>query len=75
MRDEPEPKGDREAVGIGARRPRDAEAVSVEIRPEPTPEEREAILRALAALDGRGDGASAWWEAGIRESFDDDDVD
>jgi hypothetical protein len=76
MRDEAEHKGDSEAVGVGARRGRDAEGVSVEIRPEPTAEEREAILRALAALDGRTDGgSSAWWEAGIRESFEDDALD
>jgi len=41
--------------------------VSVEIRPEPTPEEREALLRALAALDEASGEASAWWEAGIRD--------
>ena len=74
MRDEAGRKGNNEAVGVGARRCRDAEGVSIEIRPEPTPEEREAILRALAGLDGRKDGASAWWEAGIRESFEDDDL-
>ena len=42
----------------------------VEISPEPTPEEREALLRALAALDGWADGGSAWWEAGIRETVE-----
>jgi hypothetical protein len=41
--------------------------MGVEIRPEPTPEEREAILRALAEL-GRDGRPGAWWEAGIRES-------
>jgi hypothetical protein len=75
MGDEAGRKSDGEAVRVGARRCRDAEGVSIEIRPEPTPEEREAILRALAALDDRKQGASAWWEAGIRESFEDDDVD
>ena len=49
--------------------------MAVEIRPEPTPEEREAIVRALAALDGRGDHVSAWWEAGVRESVEDEDLD
>jgi hypothetical protein len=48
--------------------------MTVEITPEPTPEEREAILRALAALDGR-EGGSAWWEAGIREAVEDDEPD
>jgi hypothetical protein len=47
----------------------------VEIRPEPTPEEREAILRALAELDGHENGSSAWWEAGIREALEDDEAD
>jgi hypothetical protein len=75
MVDEAGGRSDSEAVRVGARRCRDAEGVSIEIRPEPTPEEREAILRALAALDDRKQGASAWWEAGIRESFEDDDVD
>ena len=44
--------------------------MAVEISPEPTPEEREAQLRALAALDGDGDdrGTSAWWHAGIVEA-------
>jgi hypothetical protein len=49
--------------------------VSVEIRPEPTPEEREALLRALAALDGperREHAISAWWEAGSREAVEDE---
>jgi hypothetical protein len=47
--------------------------VAVEITPEPTPEEREAILRALAALEGREDGGSAWWQAGVREAVEEDD--
>lgn len=46
--------------------------MQVEIRPEPTPEEREALLRALAALDGRRNGVSSWWEAGVRESLDEE---
>jgi hypothetical protein len=72
MRDEAGRKGDGDAVGVGAGRRRDAEDVSIEIRPEPTPEERQAILRALVALDGRDDGASAWWEAGVREAIEED---
>ena len=44
--------------------------MSLEISPEPAPEEREALLRALAALDVPARG-SAWWEAGIRESVED----
>jgi hypothetical protein len=45
--------------------------VTADIHPEPTPDEREAVLRALATLDGRSSGASAWWEAGIREAVED----
>jgi hypothetical protein len=44
----------------------------IEIRPEPTPEQREAILRALAALDERAEQASAWWQAGIRDAVEGD---
>ena len=44
----------------------------VEFSPEPTPEEREALVLALAALDGRADGGSAWWETGIRESVEEE---
>jgi hypothetical protein len=44
--------------------------MAVEIRPEPTPEEREAILRALAELDGSGEPRSAWWNAGLREALE-----
>jgi hypothetical protein len=46
--------------------------VTVEISPEPTPQEREALLRALAALDDRGNRGSAWWEAGIRETVEEE---
>ena len=45
--------------------------MGVEISPEPTPEEREALLRALAAFEVPAAG-SAWWEAGIREAAEDD---
>jgi len=41
--------------------------VSFEITPEPSPEERDALLRALAMLDDPSGEASAWWEAGIRD--------
>jgi hypothetical protein len=48
--------------------------VTIEITPEPTPEEREAILRALATLNGAADhgGSSAWWRAGILEAVDEE---
>jgi hypothetical protein len=46
--------------------------VALEISPEPTPEEREVLVRALAALDGRANTGSAWWEAGIRESVEEE---
>jgi hypothetical protein len=41
--------------------------MGVEIRPEPTPEEREAIVRALAEADGEAP-PSAWWAAGVSEA-------
>ena len=46
--------------------------MQVEIRPEPTPEERAAILRALAELDGHDKQPSGWWQAGIRETVEGD---
>jgi hypothetical protein len=46
--------------------------VDLEISPEPTPEEREALLAALARLNGKAREASAWWEAGIRESVEEE---
>jgi hypothetical protein len=47
--------------------------VAVRITPEPTPEEREALLRAVTDLDhARGDGVSPWWQAGIREAVEDE---
>jgi hypothetical protein len=42
--------------------------VPPEISPEPTPEEREALLLALAALGGAPGQPSDWWKAGIREA-------
>ena len=48
--------------------------MTVEITPEPTPEEREAVLRALATLNGAVDrgGSSAWWRAGILEAVEEE---
>ena len=46
--------------------------MALEIRPDPTPEEREAILRALAELDGDS-RQSDWWLAGVRESVGEED--
>jgi hypothetical protein len=46
--------------------------VHVEITPEPTPEEREAMLRALALLDGKADAPGTWWQAGVREATEDE---
>ena len=43
-----------------------------EITPAPTPEEREVLLRALAARNGGNECASPWWTAGIREAIDAD---
>jgi len=46
----------------------------VEITPEPTPEERAAILAALAALQAKEtQSPGAWWDAGLRENEDDGD--
>lgn len=44
----------------------------VEINPEPAPEEREALLKAVAELHRAAKGGSAWWEAGIREAVEDE---
>jgi hypothetical protein len=49
--------------------------VTVEISPEPTPEEREALLRALGQLSGGEDAPDPWWLAGIREATEDDQDD
>jgi hypothetical protein len=46
--------------------------VPVEITPTPTPEEREVLLRALAARNGGNECASPWWTAGIREAVEAD---
>jgi len=48
-----------------------AGSVELEIRPEPTPEERAAIVAALAELlRQEADGHGAWWEAGVREAVE-----
>jgi hypothetical protein len=49
--------------------------VNVEITPEPTPEQRAAIIAALEQLradEERGPGA--WWEAGLRETLEDEEA-
>jgi hypothetical protein len=47
--------------------------VAVRITPEPSPEEREALLRAMADLDRVHDGdVSPWWQAGIHEAIEDE---
>ena len=43
--------------------------MEVEFSPEPTPEEREALLRALAAEDDRRE-PPVWWAEGVREAVD-----
>jgi len=48
--------------------------MGAEIRREPTPEEREAILRALAELDGETEEAE-WWAAGVREVVEPEETD
>lgn len=48
--------------------------MGVEIRPEPTSEEREAILRALAELDGEAK-PSEWWAAGVSEGTEPEETD
>jgi len=48
--------------------------VKLDWQPEPTPEEREALERALERLgDSRREPRSAWWREGVRESLDDDE--
>ena len=47
--------------------------MDLEITPEPTPEEREALLPALASLNGKHAEPTAWWLAGVREAIEDDD--
>jgi hypothetical protein len=45
----------------------------IEITPEPTPEERAAIEAALEQAEA-DEAQSAWWEAGLRESVEDDEA-
>lgn len=43
--------------------------MDLEIEPEPTPEEREAVERALAGLSAETtDARGAWWREGVREN-------
>jgi hypothetical protein len=46
--------------------------LTFEITPEPGPEEREALLRALAAEEDASFAPSPWWAAGIREAVEED---
>jgi hypothetical protein len=46
--------------------------MGAEIRPEPTPEERAAILQALAELEEDGT-ESVWWQEGLREGVEGED--
>jgi hypothetical protein len=43
--------------------------VEIQFSPEPTPEEREALLRALAVEDDRA-RPDRWWEDGVREAVE-----
>jgi hypothetical protein len=44
--------------------------MTYEFAPEPSPEEREALERALDGLDDGGqDPRGAWWRAGLRDSL------
>jgi hypothetical protein len=48
--------------------------VKLDWRPEPTPEEREALERALKrALAERDHDRSAWWREGVQESVSPED--
>jgi hypothetical protein len=43
--------------------------MDLEIEPEPTPEEREALERALAGLPAAAaEARGAWWREGVREN-------
>ena len=45
--------------------------MALDWRPEPSPEEREALERALAPLLAEEtDARSAWWREGVRESLE-----
>ncbi len=46
------------------------------VRPEPSPEEREALERALPRLLAEhSDARSDWWRAGVGESLEPDEDD
>ena len=46
-------------------------SVELDWRPEPSPEDREALERALARLLAEEtDARSAWWREGVRESLE-----
>lgn len=45
---------------------------AVDVTPEPTPEEREALERALAEAAKPEPGRSGWWREGVRESVEPD---
>lgn len=50
--------------------------MELEITPEPSPEEREALERALARLlqePASAQERSAWWREGIRESLSEEE--
>ena len=42
----------------------------VEVTPEPTPEEREALERALAEAAKPEPGRTDWWREGVREAVE-----
>ncbi len=42
----------------------------MEVTPEPTPEEREALERALAQADEPEPGRTAWWREGVRDAVE-----
>ena len=49
--------------------------MELEISPTPPEAEREAIAAALERLDDNLDqGRGAWWEAGVREYLDSDEI-
>ena len=42
----------------------------MDIVPEPSPEEREAIMAALAKARARADHRDDWWRAGVVENLE-----
>jgi len=60
------------------KRPLSADEPMHEITPEPTPEEREALLVALAHMQEGEESSvqaqeSAWWRCGVRENLGEGD--